>query len=178
MSLFKRFEGTVYRGHHPAWAYQPESGEGAALYGGRFNRVGTPCLYTAMSIETAWLEAQQGFVFKAQPLTICAYAVDCADVIDLTETAVRKDAGIDLADLACDWELRAARNEAVSSWQVADHLIAAGCVGMIVPSFASRAGPRDSNLVLWKWARALPHKIIVIDDDLRLPRNQLSWQAL
>ena len=178
MSLFKRFEGTVYRGHHPAWAYLPESGEGAALYGGRFNRVGTPCLYTAMSIETAWLEAQQGFAFKAQPLTICAYAVDCADVIDLTEAAVRTAAGIDLADLACDWELRAARNETISSWEVADHLIAAGCAGMIVPSFASRAGPRDNNLVLWKWARALPHKIIVIDDDLRLPRNQLSWQAL
>jgi RES domain-containing protein len=37
-------------------------------------------------METAWLEAQQGFAFKAQPLTICAYDVDCADIADYCAT--------------------------------------------------------------------------------------------
>ena len=78
------FQGIVYRAHHPRWAYAPESGEGASRHGGRFNRPGTPALYTALRPETAWLEAQQGFAFKAQPMTMCAYDVDCADILDLT----------------------------------------------------------------------------------------------
>lgn len=46
-------------------------------------------LYTSMRSETAWLEAQQGLPFKAQPMTLCAYRVDCADMLDLTDPAVR-----------------------------------------------------------------------------------------
>jgi RES domain-containing protein len=42
-------------------------------------------------METAWLEAQQGFAFKAQPLTICAYTVDCADIADLGNDEGRRD---------------------------------------------------------------------------------------
>ena len=44
-----------------------------------------PALYTARRFETAWLEAQQAFPFKAQPMTLCAYEVDC-DVLDLTDS--------------------------------------------------------------------------------------------
>ena len=67
MSLrFIRFTDPVYRAHHPRWAFDPVSGEGARRHGGRFNRPGTPALYTALRMETAWLEAQQGFAFKAQ----------------------------------------------------------------------------------------------------------------
>ena len=79
MSLpLRRFTGLVFRAHNPRWAFTPVSGEGARRYGGRFNRPGLPALYTSLSLETAWLEAQQGFPFKAQPMTICAYRVDCA----------------------------------------------------------------------------------------------------
>jgi len=45
--------------------------------------VGAAALFTSRRIETAWFEAQQGLASKAQPLTICAYEVDCADVVDL-----------------------------------------------------------------------------------------------
>ena len=45
---FSRFDGLVYRAHHPAWAFDPESGEGAKLHGGRFNRIGTACFYAAV----------------------------------------------------------------------------------------------------------------------------------
>jgi len=71
-----RLQGTVYRAHNPRWAWAPISGEGAGRYGGRFNPVGVPALYTSWRMETAWREAQQGFAFKAQPLTVCAYDVD------------------------------------------------------------------------------------------------------
>jgi RES domain-containing protein len=40
-----------------------------------------------LRFETAWLEAQQAFPFKAQPMTPCAYEVDCGDVLDLTDVA-------------------------------------------------------------------------------------------
>jgi RES domain-containing protein len=79
----RRWKGVVFRAHHPRWAFDPVSSEGAKLYGGRFNAIGTPALYTAMSPEGAWAEAQQGFAFKAQPLTLCAYRVDCADVAQM-----------------------------------------------------------------------------------------------
>ncbi len=59
------------------WAFAPLLGNGAKRYGGRFNRAKSPALYTSLDITTAWMEAQQGFPFKAQPMTIVAYEVDC-----------------------------------------------------------------------------------------------------
>lgn len=172
---FTRFQGLVYRAHHPAWAFDPESGEGARIHGGRFNRVGQACFYSALSLETAWLEAQQGFAFKAQPLTICTYEADLADILDLTDPAVRDAAATTTIELGCAWEDLAARRQPVPTWALADRLIAAGCAGIIVQSYASRAAPADRNLVLWKWSRLLPYRLEVIDDDRRLPRDQSSW---
>lgn len=65
-----RFIGLVYRAHNPRWAFAPNSGEGAALTGGRFNPPGVLALYTSLRFEIAWLEAQQAFPFKAQPMTM------------------------------------------------------------------------------------------------------------
>lgn len=61
-------------------------------------------LYTSMRFETAWLEAQQAFPFKAQPMTLCGYEVDCEDIADLTASETRKSFGVDRAALACPWE--------------------------------------------------------------------------
>lgn len=70
MPALFRFQGIVYRAHDPKWAFDPASGHGAALYGGRFNKPGTPMLYTATSIMGAITEAAQGMVMRLQPLTI------------------------------------------------------------------------------------------------------------
>lgn len=153
------------------------SGDGAARYGGRFNPVGTPALYTSRRMETAWLEAQQGFAFKAQPLTVCAYDVDCADMTDLTDDAVRRELGIAMADLACPWEDLALRGIEPPSWRVARRLIADGKAAIVVPSFAPGAGPTDRNVVFWRWSNALPHKVVVIDAEARLPKNGRSWET-
>ena len=56
-----RLTGFIYRAHNPRWAFAPDSGQGAAFAGGRFNSVGMPALYTSLRFETAWLEAQQAF---------------------------------------------------------------------------------------------------------------------
>ncbi|WP_086740568.1 RES family NAD+ phosphorylase [Erythrobacter colymbi] len=171
-----RFEGLVYRAHHPGWAFDPESGEGARMHGGRFNRPSTACFYTSLRLETAWLEAQQGFAFKAQPMTLCSYRIDCSDILDLTTDEGLAAALVTRAELACAWEVMAADRKPVPTWELADRLIEAGCAGIIVPSFAARAGERDINLVLWRWTRDKPHMVTVVDDDNRLPKDRSSWQ--
>jgi RES domain-containing protein len=170
-----RLTGLVYRAHHPRWAFAPASGDGAARYGGRFNAVGTPALYTSLRMETAWLEAQQGFAFKAQPMTICAYQVECDDLADLTDENGRRDHGVALADLSCAWEDMASRRLEPPSWRLAARLIGAGAAGLMAPSFAPGAGSADRNVVFWRWSDTPPHKVKVIDDEARLPRDGRSW---
>ncbi|MCQ8242191.1 RES family NAD+ phosphorylase [Rhizosaccharibacter radicis] len=172
-----RLTRTVFRAHNPRWSFAPDSGEGAALTGGRFNRVGLPALYTALRFETAWLEAQQAFPFKAQPMTLCAYEVDCDDVLDLTEAGVLAAHGIVPDDLACAWKDLATRNLVPASWAMADRLVGQGCAGIVVPSFASGATVLDRNAVFWRWNPDRPHRVRVIDDFARLPRSGASWNG-
>ena len=170
-----RLQGTVYRAHNPRWAWAPISGEGAGRYGGRFNPVGVPALYTSWRMETAWREAQQGFAFKAQPLTICAYDVDCADVVDLTDPAIGAELRIEAQTLACPWEDLAARGRAPPSWELVRKLLARGVAAIVVASYAPGALPADRNVVFYRWSDALPHRVVVIDDESRLPKDDRSW---
>ncbi|HTI01545.1 MAG TPA: RES domain-containing protein [Acidisoma sp.] len=165
----------VYRAHHPRWAFSPLSGEGAARHGGRFNPPGMPALYTARRMQTAWAEAQQAFPFKAQPMTLCAYDVDCTDVLDLTDPGERRAQGTDGTSLACPWEDLASRGRQPPSWELAQRLRAAGIAAIIVPSFAAGATEEDVNMVFWDWGPDLPHLLRVIDDEGRLPRDDRSW---
>lgn len=49
------FEGGVYRMHNHESAFAPLSGEGARLFGGRFNIEGESALYTATDQKTAFM---------------------------------------------------------------------------------------------------------------------------
>jgi RES domain-containing protein len=171
-----KLAGLVYRAHNPKWAFAPDSGEGAAVAGGRFNPVGMPALYTALRFETAWLEAQQAFPFKAQPMTLCAYYVDCEDVLDLTDVNTLTEHGITPEDLACPWKDLSTRGIRPPSWQITERLFAANTAGIIVRSFATGAVAADVNVVFWDWAPDPPHQVRVIDDDRRLPRDVSSWR--
>ncbi len=101
--------------------------------------------------EAAWREAQQAFAFKAQPMTICAYAVDCDDVADLTEPAGRAGLGVGPSDMGGNWEDMASRGLVPPSWVLARRLFATGLAAVIVPSFAPGALPSDRNIVFWRW---------------------------
>ena len=158
------------------WAFAPDSGQGAALTGGRFDPPGTPALCTSLRFETAWLEAQQAFPFKALPMTLWAYDVDCEDILDLTDAAILAERAIAMTDLACAWKDMATRGIRPPSWVMAQRLVASGTACMIVPSFAAGAVPADNNVVFWDWAPEKPHQVRAIDDEHRLPRDAGSWR--
>ncbi len=154
LPLGGRWAGILYRAHHPRWSYAPTSGAGAARHGGRFNRRGVPALYTALDPKTAWMEAQQGMPFKAQPLTLVAYRLDCEPIVDLTDGAVLASAAIDPADLACPWEDLVALGLEPPSWRLVSNLPVGAwpmpcwkrdCMALSYP--ASRLGPL--SLQMW-----------------------------
>jgi RES domain-containing protein len=170
-----RLTDPVYRAHHPRWGFQPASGEGAAVAGGRFNPIGMVALYTSVRIETAWLEAQQSFAFKTQPMTLCAYDVDCDDILDLTSHEVRAEHHIAFEDLACAWKDLATCGLLPPSWALTQKLHSKKVAGIVVPSFAKGAGANDINVVFWTWSNRLPHQVKVVDDYNRLPKDMRSW---
>ena len=171
-----RFSGQVYRAHNPEWSWSPTSGEGARRHGGRFNRPGVPALYTSLSPLTAIREASP-FGRPMQPLTLCAYDVDAEPVLDALDPKERARIPVMDSELHCaSWEQEMLSGRVPASQSLADRLIAAGWVGMRVGSFARGTTPNDINLVLWRWDDAPPCRVVVIDDDNRLPRNPLSWR--
>lgn len=167
----KTFKGIVYRSHDPKWAYEPTSGKGAEITGGRFNPKGIPALYTSLSQMGALLELQQGFTAKAPPQLICSYSVETQGVVDLTDLDVLRHYGVNPLKFDCAWM----DDDNPYTHQVHKHLVNQGISAIIVPSFAKGADG-CKNLIFWKWSNKLPHKIIVFDDEHRLPKNQLSWQ--
>jgi RES domain-containing protein len=171
-----RFAGVCYRGHDPRWAWSPTSGDGAAANGGRFNPVGTPALYLALTLEGMFAEMNHGFGHRFDPLTVCTYDVDAEDIVDLRTAGARAAEGIDLSALSCAWAYERSQGRTPSSWYVAKRLTEKGSAGILVPSFANGAMPEMSNLVLWQWGDALPHLVRVYDPGGRLPKDQSSWR--
>lgn len=145
------------------------------MNGARFNPKGIPALYLGLALVTAIKEISQGFGRRLDPTVLCAYDVDCEDIVDLTTPAGRAEAGVDLDDMGCAWALALADGDRPASWSIYDRLARAGVAGIVVPSFAPGAETADRNLVLWDWGPDLPHKVEVFDPSGRLPKNQLSW---
>ena len=170
-----QFAGIVYRAHHPKWAFKPLSGDGAKQHGGRFNSPGVDALYTSLDPTTAWMEAQQSFPFKPQPMTLVAYQVNCSDVVDLNNPVVQKTMGYSSGDMACDWEDLATQKQEPPTWLLANELKKLGVAGILVRSFAPGCTENNRNLIFWKWSDMPPHAIQIIDDLRRLPKSKDSW---
>ena len=163
-----RFRGVVYRAHNPEWAWQPLSGEGARRHGGRFNKRGVPALYTSLSPLTAIREAQP-LGRRMQPMTLCAYEVDVEPVFDSLDRARRAALQVNDHELACrSWEGEMLAGLLPASQALAERLVSASYVGMLVRSFAVGAGSKDINLVLWEWGPQRPCRVVLIDDERRL----------
>ena len=153
------------------------SGDGAAVYGARFNLKGMPALYLALDPITAIKEASQGFARKIEPCILCSYEVDCEDVADLRTEAGQEEHAVQQADMACAWFAFIAEGKEPPSRAIARRLRARGTAGVLVPCFAPGATRDDHNLVLWRWTDRLPHRVTVYDPSGRLPKDQRSWGA-
>ncbi len=105
-----RFRGTCYRGHDAKWAFSPLSGEGARRKGGRFNPVGRDALYLALTVEGLFLEQGHGLAHRFDPLTVCSYDVNVADIVDLRTAPARAKAGVTIKQLSCPWALDCRRS--------------------------------------------------------------------
>jgi RES domain-containing protein len=172
-----RWHGIAYRAHDPRWAWAPTSGDGAAAKGRRFNPVGVPALYLALTVEGMFLEMGHGFGHRFAPLTICSYDVDVDDLVDLRSEAGRLAEGIDRAAMGCAWAYERASGRQPASWEIAKRLIARGLAGLLTPSFARGARPDMANLVLWRRGQTLPHQVHVHDPESRLPTAPSSWPS-
>lgn len=170
-----RWSGIAYRAHDPRWAWAPISGEGAASKGGRFNPVGTPALYLALSLEGMFLEMGHGFAHRFEPVTVCSYLVDVDGIVDLRSASECAGWGIAADDLACAWAYERASGRKRASWAVAEKLIGTGVPGALVPSFAIGARSDMTNLVLWRWGADLPYMVRVHDPSARLPLDPSDW---
>lgn len=174
-----RFEGQVYRALNPRWAADPLSGEGVRLHGGRFNRRGTPALYTSLSPVTAMREAQQAGGF--QPITLVAYRLSASGVFDGTDVESLEAAGTSAAALADPGWREATRARGLAPTQeLGERLLREGFAGLIVPSYAPGAETGDGNLVLLRWNSSPDDLLTVIDDEGRLGARKgeaplLSW---
>ena len=74
----------LWRMTHIERQRSPFSGEGARLFGGRWNAKGQAALYLALDHATAVAEFYQGF---AKPGTLIPYRMDATAIADLTDGA-------------------------------------------------------------------------------------------
>ncbi|TYC91677.1 RES family NAD+ phosphorylase [Novosphingobium sp. BW1] len=123
----------------------PCSGEGARLYGGRWNARGIPALYLACDPATAVAEFYQGL---PKPGTLAPYRLLASALVDLTDG--KGGACNEMVEHACTaaWKAMATRNRIPPSWALTRQLIAAGAQGALVPSAQNRGG---TCVVLWDW---------------------------
>ena len=150
--------------------FNPTSGEGARLYGGRWNRKGCPALYLAADAVTAVAEYYQGL---PKPGTLIPYHLDAGAIADLTDAAAGPCDERVAEALAANWKTMALLEGKVPpSWTLAQDLIAAGAEGALVPSVQN---PGSRNLVLWRWhdkgrgGEGAALTVFDPDDALRLP---------
>jgi RES domain-containing protein len=125
--------------------FAPFSGEGARLYGGRWNPPGVPALYLATDHASAVAEFYQGL---AKPGTLAPYQIDASRIADLTDG---KGGPADPAvehGLTANWKLMTGNKIEPPTWRIVADLLAADAEGALVPSVQNRGG---TNLVLWRW---------------------------
>lgn len=160
----------LWRAFVPRWSHLPLSGEGAARFGGRWNAVGTPAIYAARELSTAWAEYNQGFV--QHPALIARLELSGADLVDLTDDAVLEALGLDRTIHDCEWRSMLDAGRQPPTHKLQKRLARQKKHGIIYPSFMS---PGGTCVALWKWNAKGAPKLEAVDPEGRLPKSPASW---
>lgn len=165
-------DGTLelWRAFVPRWSWLPLSGDGAAHFGGRWKPIGTPAIYAARELSTAWAEYNQGFV--QHPALIARLELTGADLVDLTDAATLESLGIDDTIHQCEWWEILGAGGTPPTHQLQRRLARQNKHGLIYPSFMS---PGGTCVALWKWNAKGAPKLEIVDPEGRLPRSPASW---
>jgi RES domain-containing protein len=166
-------EVLFYRALTPRWAYLPESGAGAALAGGRFNRPGVEARYLAQTPEVALLEYQQELPLLP-PATVATYLVTAEAVIDFSGGYVENTWSPIWKEAYCNWKGLAFLDKVEPpSWVLGDLARAANAAGIL---YRSVHDPSVLCIVLYP-ELSRQFTAPVFDPKGDLPSNADSWKA-
>jgi len=175
-----KFDGTIVRSVATKYANAGEflSGDGAARFGGRWNRPGFRAVYASLDIVTATLEAYQnfldgGFSLSAiRPRVTAGATARLNAVLDLTDQNVRRKIGFTLAELVDeDWSgIQAAGDEAWTQ-AIGRGCREAGLEAILVPS-ARRNGGKNIVIFPDRLAAGSTLELLAADD---LPPHPTLW---
>lgn len=166
-------DAPFHRAFTPRWAHAPESGAGAALAGGRFNRPGVEARYLATTAETA-LGEYRGESPLLPPATLVTFLVTAKNVVDFTGGYDPTHWTPIWAEALGNWKGMAfLEGVEPPSWVIGDIVRDADHPGILYPSTRQTHGV---CLVLFPQMQALasfsarPH-----DPAKSLPRDDSSW---
>ncbi len=167
-------DAIFYRAFSPRWAHQPESGAGAALAGGRFNRPGVEARYLAQDSETALAEYQAESPLLS-PSTLVSFRVNADPIVDFTGGYTPASWSSIWAQAECNWKrLSMLEDIEPPSWVIGDLVRERGFAGILYRS-TRRAG--GLCLVLYPDMQAgTGFTAAAHDPNAQLPRNDASWQ--
>jgi RES domain-containing protein len=166
-------DAPFFRALTPKWAYAPESGDGAAVKGGRFNRAGIRARYLAASPEAALREYHQESTLL-RPATIASFQVTADPVVDFTGGDSVPEWTEIWQEAYCNWkDLAFIQKVDPPSWVIGDLVLAQGAAGLLYRSAVDR---KSVCLVLYP-DNGSKFRAPVHDPHRALPQNQDSWPA-
>ena len=168
-------DAPFHRAFTPRWAHAPESGAGAALAGGRFNRPGVEARYLAATPETALAEYQGESPLLA-PATLVTFLVTAKNVVDISGGYDPRHWTPIWAEAHGNWKGMAfLEGVEPPSWVIGDIVRDAGYPGILYRSV--RHGDGICLVLFPATDEVAGFSARVHDPSASLPRDDSSWRS-